>query len=216
MKPARGESCPPGQRRGSAAPREDKFPSPHQKPLLISKIITTRGRKRRSPGRYRPAWCGNSNPTGWLLIGRGSWSQRVARVASLAEAEVPRHPGRIGSHPWIRNRSISPQLTPTTWGRKRGSHGSILPRTVWKPQPNWLVADWLGLVEPADGESCLSGQGRGCAAHGEVNAPSPDQKSFHNSTIPTHRGQDGDLTGRYRLTQCGNSNSGYAIVDWGS
>ena len=87
MEPARGESCPSGQRRGPAAPGEDKFPSPVQKPLHIYTTPTTRERKRRSPGsipprrmwkpqptadplgRYRPAGCGNPNPTGWLLIG---------------------------------------------------------------------------------------------------------------------------------------------------
>ena len=110
------------------------------------------------PGRYRPARCGNPNPTGWLLIGWDSRSQRAARVAPPANVEVPPHPGRIGSYPWIRNPSISLQLTPTTWGRKWGSPGSIPPRTVWKPQPHWLVADWLGLMEPARGESCSSGQ----------------------------------------------------------
>ena len=53
------------------------------------------------------------------------------------------------------------------------------PHKVWKPQLNWLVADWLGLMEPARGESCLSGQRRGPAAPVEDKFPSPDQKSFH-------------------------------------
>ena len=59
------------------------------------------------PGRYRPARCGNPNPTGWLLIGWGSWSQGAARVTPLVNVEVPPHPGRIGSYPRIRNPSIS-------------------------------------------------------------------------------------------------------------
>ena len=97
--------------------------------------------------------------------------------------------GRIGSHPRIRNSCISLKLTPTSWGRKRRSPGSIPPRTVWKPQPHWLVANWLGFMEPAGGESCPSGQGRGRAAHGEVKVPSPDQNpSTSMSTIPTNRG----------------------------
>ena len=128
--------------------------------------------------------------------------------------EVPPHPGKIGSHPRIRNLSISLQLTPTTWGRKRGSPGSISPRMVWKPQPHWLVANWLGLNEPAGGETCPSGQGRGRAAHGEVKVPSPDQNPSISLQFQQTRHQDGDPTGRHRPTRCGNPNSGYAIVDW--
>ena len=57
---------------------------------------------------------------------------------------------------------------PNTWGTKTGSPGSTPPRTVWKPQPHRLVADWLGLVESVGGERCPSDQGRGRAAHGEA------------------------------------------------
>ena len=157
------------------------------------------------PGRYRPARCGNPNPTVWLRIGWGSWSQRAARVASRDKIEVPPHPGRIGSHLVIKTfpygpaapgedsfpssgqKSFNISTTPPTWGRKRKSPGSILPRTMLKPQPHWLVADWLGLMEPAGGEPCLSFQGQGYAAHGEVKVPSPDQNSFHTSAFPTNR-----------------------------
>ena len=76
---------------------------------------------------------------------------------------------------------------PTTRGRKWRSHGSIPPRTVWKLQPHWLIADWLGFMRPARGESCFFGQRRDRAAHGEDKVPSPDQKSFHNSITPTTR-----------------------------
>ena len=186
MEPARGESCPSGQRRGPAAPEEDRFLSPHQKSLHISTTSTTpttRGRQGRSPGsipprrvwkpqphwvvadwlrlmepargkscpsgqrvevpphpgriisrpriinlsislqlqqpgdenadppgRYRPAGCGNPNPTGWLLIGWGSWSKRTARVAPLAIDDVPPHTGRIRFYPRIINPPISIQL----------------------------------------------------------------------------------------------------------
>ena len=72
--------------------------------------------------------------------------------------------------------------TPTTRGRKRRSLGSMPPRKVWKLQPNWRIANWLRLMEPACGESCLSGQRRGPAAPGEDRISSPDQKSFHIST----------------------------------
>ena len=41
-------------------------------------------------------------------------------------------------------------------------------------------------MEPAGGEGCPSGQGRGRAAHGEVKVPSPDQNFFriYNSNKP--------------------------------
>ena len=54
MEPLRGESCPSGECRGPAAPEEDKFPCPGQKPLHISSTPTTRGRKRRSTGCLPP------------------------------------------------------------------------------------------------------------------------------------------------------------------
>ena len=52
-------------------------------------------------------------------------------------------------------------------GMKTGNHGSFPPRTVWKSQSHGLVADWLGFMEPAHGESCPSGQRRRPAAPGE-------------------------------------------------
>ena len=88
-------------------------------------------------------------------------------------------------------KSFHISTTPTTGGRYRGSPGSIPPRRVWKPQPHWVIADWLGFPEPARGESCPSGQRRGPAALGEDKFPSPDQKSFHISTTPTTRGRKG-------------------------
>ena len=136
MEPVRGKSCLSGQRRGLAAPGDDRVLSPNQKSFHTS---TT-----------------NAN--------------------------------NVGS--------------------KMGIPGSILLRTVWKPPPHWLVADGLGIMEPAGVECCLSCQGRGCAAHGEVKVQSADQNSFLISTTSTNREQDGDPTGRYRPTQYGNPNSG--------
>ena len=63
-------------------------------------------------------------------------------------------------------------------GRKRRSPGSIPLRTVWKPQPHWLIAGWLIFMESARGESCRAGQRGGPAAPGEDEFPCPDQKSF--------------------------------------
>ena len=141
MEPARGESSPSGQRRSPAAPGEDNFPSLDQN-LSLSLQLQQTGDENADPrGQYRPSRCGNLNTTGWLLIGWGSWSQHAARASPRDNIEVPPHPGMIGSHPRIRNPSISLQLNPTTWGRKRTSPGPIPPRTVWKPQPHWLVAN---------------------------------------------------------------------------
>ena len=166
MEPARGGSCPSGQRRGSAAPGEDNFPSPDQKPFHISTTPTTRRRKRRFPGSIPPRrvckpqshwvmadWlrlmepaCGGSCPSGQR---RGLAAPRKDKFPS---------PGQKPFH-------IT--TTPTTRGRQRRSPGSIPPGRGWTPQPNWLVADWLGLMEPACSESCPSGQRRGPTAPGE-------------------------------------------------
>ena len=137
------------------------------------------------PSRCRPARCGIPNPTVCLLVGRGSWSQHAARVPPPDNAEDLPHPRIKDSHPRVKSPSTSLQLQHP--GHDNADPRSIPPRTVWKPQPNWLVADWLGLMEPAGGEGCPSIQGRGCAAHGNVKVPSPDQKSFHTSTVPTNR-----------------------------
>ena len=67
--------------------------------------------------------------------------------------------------------------------------GSTPARAVWTPQPHSVIADWLGLLEPARGESCPSGQHRSPAAPGEDNFPSPDKEFFHISTTPTTRGR---------------------------
>ena len=101
MEPPRGESCPSGQRRGPAAPGEDNFPSPGQKPFHTSTTLTTRRRKGRSPG-------------------------------------------------------------------------SIPPCSMWIPQPHRVIADWLGLMKPARGESFPLGQRRGPATPGGDRVLSPD------------------------------------------
>ena len=106
--------------RGEVAPRDNVEAPPHPRSigshprirnLSISLQRQQIGDENADPsGRYRLAWCGNPNPTGYLLIGRGSWSQRTAKVAPRDSVEVPSHPGRIGSHPQLRNSSISLQL----------------------------------------------------------------------------------------------------------
>ena len=134
-------------------------------------------------GRYRPARCANPNPTG--VIADCLWLMEPARGESYTSGQrqrpaAPRE-DRVSSSVLI---SFHISTTPTTRRRKRRSPGSIPPRRVWKPQPNWLVANWLRL---ACGESFPSGQRRGSAAPGEDTFPSPHYKSFHIPTTPTTR-----------------------------
>ena len=190
--------CSWSQRAARVSPRANVEVTPHAgrigyHPRITNASISLQIQQPRDengdlPGGYRPARCGKPSPTGWLPIGRSSWSQHAARVASMANAEVPPHPGKIISHPRIRNSSVSLQLQQP--GDENGDlPGRYRPAWLWKPQPHWLIADWLGLMEPARGESCPSNKRRGLAALGEDWISSPDQKSFHISTIPTTRGR---------------------------
>ena len=72
MKPARGESCPSGQRRGPAALGEDRVSSLDHKTFHISTTPTTLERKGRSLGSIRPhtADC-------WLPGVHGAIARRV-------------------------------------------------------------------------------------------------------------------------------------------
>ena len=188
MQPARAESCPAGQRRGPATPGEDKLPSPDQYFFHISTTPTTQGQKRRSPGSMPPRKVWKPQPN-WLVADWLRLMEPARRESCLSEQRRgPATPGedRVSS-PELKSFHVS--TTQTTWGRKRGSPGPILPRTVLKPKPHWPVADWLGLMEPACGESCPSGQRRGPVAPREETFPSPDHKSFHLSTTAITRGQ---------------------------
>ena len=132
MEPARGESCPSGQRRGPTAPGEERvIPGSETLPdLQLQQTVDENGDH---PGRYRPARRGNVNPTGGLLISSGLWSYRVVRVVPRDNVKVPPHPGRIGSHPRIRVRAGSPAVQgvqqytaePSKWfpSATLGAHG---------------------------------------------------------------------------------------------
>ena len=48
--------------------------------------------------------------------------------------------------------------TPTNSGQQRTSQGSILPRTVGKPQSQWRIHGLLGLMKSARGKSSPTGQ----------------------------------------------------------
>ena len=74
--------------------------------LLCMYYSQTRSDKRGDPtGRYRSEIRGNLHATGWLLIVRGSWRQRVTRVAPLAKFENLSPPATICSHHQMRNPS---------------------------------------------------------------------------------------------------------------
>ena len=106
------------------------------------------GSKTQIPGSKPPRRAWKPQPY-WLVA---SWLRLMEPARGegcpSGQRRGPAAPGKIVSYLRIGNPSISLQLTPTTWGRKRGSPGSMLPRAVWKPDPHWLVADWLGLMEP--------------------------------------------------------------------
>ena len=158
---ARGESCPSRKRHGSAAPAEDNTPSSDPKSFHDSTTPTNREQKGGPPGRYRLARWGNPQPH-WLI---GDWL-RIVESPPPGEDKAP-PPDQ---------KSFHTPIPPTNRGRKRWFTGSIPPRTVWKPQPHWLIADWLGLMGSArgeSGESCPSGQRRGPAAPGKDNFASP-------------------------------------------
>ena len=148
LDPPRGEDCVSGERRGPTAPGEDNFPSPGQKSFHISTSPNTRRRKPDLSGRYRPARCGNPSPTGRLLIGWGSSCQRVARVAPRIYAAVPPHLGRISSHPWVRNPSLSLQRQ-IPGDVKADFPGGYRPTGR---ETHSLIADWRGLLKPGGGE----------------------------------------------------------------
>ena len=184
----RGENCPSGQRRGPAAPGEDNLPSPGQKPIHISTTPTTRGRKRRSPGSIPPRRVWKRQPHWVIADWLGLMEPARGESCPSGQRRGPAAPGEYNfQSPGQKPFHISE--TPTTRGRKRRSPGSIPPRRVQKPQPHWVIADWLGLMKLTRGESCPSGQRRSPAAPGEDKFPSPGQKYFHISTTPTARGR---------------------------
>ena len=135
-------------------------------------------------GLYRSERRGNLHATGWLLIGRGSWRQRGTRVAPLAKFENLSPPETICSHHQMRNSStleISNIVGAETEVPRfdSASHG------VETPIP--LVGHCV--MEPARGESGLSGKRRGSAAPGEDAVSFPDWQVIHISATSTTRDQ---------------------------
>ena len=93
-----GDGCPSGQYRGPAASEENKFPSLNDKSIYLQ-LQQLGDEYGDPPGRYRPTRCGKHKQTDWLLIGRGSWSQRAARFFPRANVEVAPLTGRLRSIP---------------------------------------------------------------------------------------------------------------------
>ena len=146
-----------------------------------------------------------------MLIDWGSWTQRDARVAPRANVEVPPNPGSTRSHP--RNINPSNLFTVTNRRRKGRFHRSILPHTVWEPQPHWLIIDRLGLMDPARRKGCPSGESRSPAEPGEYKVPSSHQNVLYISTTPTNGGENEGSPGRYRPARSVNPNP-IADADW--
>ena len=110
VEPTRGESCPSDN--VEVPPHPGRTGS---RPRIINPSISLQFQQPGDengdfPGRYRPARCGNPNPTHRLLIGWGSWRQRAARVSPRANVEFAPLTRKIRSHPRIRNPSIPLQL----------------------------------------------------------------------------------------------------------
>ena len=76
-----------------------------------------------------------------MLIGWGSWSQRAARVAPLAEVEVSSLTGRTRSHPRIRN-------FPYLYNSKNPETKTVIPPVDTAPH---------GMETPAQGAPLLIG-----------------------------------------------------------
>jgi len=124
----------------------------------------------------------------WLIADSLGLMESACGESRPSGQRGPAAPGEY-SFPSPDQQFFQISTTPTTRGRKRRSPGSIPPRTVWKLQPHWLVADWLGFMEPAYGESFPSDQRRSPAAPGEDKVSTPEKRSFLISTTPTTLGR---------------------------
>ena len=157
MESARGESCPSGQRRGPAAPREDKLHPRMRTPSIPLQLQQPGDENRDHPGQYPPARCENAQPHSVIAYWLGLMEPAPADSCPSGQRRGPAAP-REDNFPSPDENSLYPPTTSTTRGRKQRSPGSIPPRKVWKPQPHWVMADWLGSMEPTRRESCPSGQ----------------------------------------------------------
>ena len=184
MEPARGKSCDSGQRRGPADPGKDKFPSPDQKSFNMRTIATNRGREWRSPGSI-PLRRGWKPQPHWVVV---DWLKlmQAARGESCPSGQR-RHPAALKEDQVLSpdENSFHTPTTPTNRGRQHWSPRSILHRAVRKSKPHWVIVDWLKLMEPARGESCLRPLSTSRRTQDQV--LSQDDKSLDTSTTPSTR-----------------------------
>ena len=97
--------------------------------------------------------------------------------------------------------------SPTSWGRKQRSPGSILPRTVWEPQSHWLVT----VMEPARAGRVVSLANVEVSLHpGRTRSHSRIGKSSIALRPQQPGNRDGDWSGLYRLAGYGNPN----LIGW--
>ena len=163
---ARGESCPFRQRRDPAAVGEDTVLYPDLKSFQIFTNPTNPERKQRFPGWIVPGtvWKPSRHwlTADWLVLMEPAHGENFP----VGQRRSPAAPGEDKIlHPDQKYFNIS--ITRTTQERKRRSSGSIPRRTLWKNVRQWLIADWLGLMEPARGEISPLGQRRRPAVVGE-------------------------------------------------
>ena len=124
----------------------------------------------------------------------------AARVARRGNPPSPAASGKGKAYLSVQT-PFNVSTTPTNRGRAPSSSGSTPPRTVWKPQSHWLMADWL----VGEGEANTI-RGRICP-HPRFNKP---------SVSPSLRqpGDDNDdPLGRrpHRPARCGNGNNNVYI-----
>ena len=100
-------------------------------------------------------------------------------------------------------KSFNSHKTPTSWGLKRRSPGSIPPRTVWKSQPHWLVAVSWSLRAGRD----VPLANVEVPPHQDRMRSSPRIGKSFICLQPKQLGsRDGDYPGQYRPLGYGNPN----------
>lgn len=173
MEPARGESRPWRQHRDPAAPGGGKLLSLGQTKSIHLQLQHP-GTKTNTP-RVDAAAQGVELQSHWMSFYMGG-----AHDGASARRKLPvgQHRGSTApgddNAPYLGQKSLHTSKGLNIRGRKRTSAGSILPHKLWKPQPHlpiqYLTGDHGPCPTPSKNDR----------------APSPDQKSFHTCTTPTH------------------------------
>ena len=140
MELSRGKSYQTGQRRVSAAFREDKVPCSDQEFFHISTTPATQGDQRRSSPFTQPRAVWKPQPHRLIAVWVGIKERTVCDSCPSCQRRVLAAPGedKMPSPDPNYFRIAKP---PTVQGQKRRSYGSIPHSTVWKPQPHSLITD---------------------------------------------------------------------------